>query len=436
MTDTNRFYEEIYDYLKDITIIDTHEHIPTNEKYRDQDTDIIKEYLTYYFSSDLVSAGYKNFAYAVDTSQPIMDRWLDMEPYWNIARYTGYGRSLDYTAKLLYDIDQLNRDTIEEANKRYLAALHAGEHYQYVLKDVGHIAINIREISLPDLYDDIDTRYTNCAMRMDNFIYPKTGADLIAVEDFTGIRITCLADWLEACEYVLEDAFSRDYVVSLKTEAAYERSLYFDTVTYAEAEKEFSTIFHVGGQYCRADEVYAVGKNFQDYMMHFLCRWANKRGLPFQIHTGLQEGNSNNINNGDPTLLVNLFNQYKDVSFDVFHIGYPYQHKMSALAKVFPNIFVDLCWAHIISPTACINTICEWADAVPMNKFNGFGGDYCFVDGVAGHQLMARQNISRALGIKVAEGLFDVDEAKHIGKMMLYDTPKKLFHIKDKYAVL
>lgn len=114
-----RYYEEIYDYLKDIVIIDTHEHIPVAEKYRDQQTDLLKEYMTYYFYSDLVSAGYQNMDYLKDISKPVMDRWLDVEPYWELARYTGYGRSLDYSAKLLYGIDQINRNTIEEANENF-----------------------------------------------------------------------------------------------------------------------------------------------------------------------------------------------------------------------------------------------------------------------------------------------------------------------------
>ncbi len=61
---------------------------------------------------------------------------------------------------------------------------------------------------------------------------------------------------------------------------------------------------------------------------------------------------------------------------------------------------------------------------MPLNKINAFGGDYCFIDGVSGHQHMARMSISRALAIKVEEGLFDVEEAKRIGKMMFYDMPK------------
>ncbi|MBQ2763575.1 MAG: amidohydrolase family protein, partial [Firmicutes bacterium] len=159
--------------------------------------------------------------------------------------------------------------------------------------------------------------------------------------------------------------------------------------------------------------------------------WANKRHIPFQIHTGLQEGSENIITNADPTLLANIFMQYRDVDFDVFHMGYPYQDHVSALAKVFPNVYIDMCWAHIISPTASINALVEWVDSVPLSKISAFGGDYCFIDGVAGHQFMARENVSRALAIKVKEGVFGVDEAKHFGKMLFYDNPKKLFHLEN-----
>ena len=38
------------------------------------------------------------------------------------------------------------------------------------------------------------------------------------------------------------------------------------------------------------------------------------------------------------------------MDFDIFHIGYPYQQTLSALAKNFANVYIDMCWAHIISP--------------------------------------------------------------------------------------
>ena len=148
-----------------------------------------------------------------------------------------------------------------------------------------------------------------------------------------------------------------------------------------------------------------------------------------QIHTGLQEGNGNYLNNSDPTHLTNLFLEYPNTGFDLFHIGYPFQHKITALAKNFPRVFIDMCWAHIISPNASVNALLEWIDAVPLNKISGFGGDYCFIDGVYGHQLLARENIAKTLTIKVKEGLFTAEKAVEIAKMFLWDNPKKIFRL-------
>jgi hypothetical protein len=48
----------------------------------------------------------------------------------------------------------------------------------------------------------------------------------------------------------------------------------------------------------------------QDYMFHEMVRSAAERGLPIQIHTGLQEGNGNILGNSNPLLLTNLFLEY------------------------------------------------------------------------------------------------------------------------------
>jgi glucuronate isomerase len=56
--DMNRIFEEIFNYVKDLEIIDTHEHLPCLEDMREKDTDVLKEYLTHYFSRDLISSSY------------------------------------------------------------------------------------------------------------------------------------------------------------------------------------------------------------------------------------------------------------------------------------------------------------------------------------------------------------------------------------------
>jgi uncharacterized protein len=164
-------------------------------------------------------------------------------------------------------------------------------------------------------------------------------------------------------------------------------------------------------------------------MMHYILNIANKKSLIIQIHTGLHEGNGNIITNSNPTLLTNLFLEYPDVRYDLFHMGYPYQNEITVLAKNFPNVYIDMCWSHIISPNSSINALLEFIDTVPLNKISAFGGDYVFVDGVYGHLKLAQQNVARALSIKVEEGIFDLDKAKEAARMLFYDNPLRIFNL-------
>jgi hypothetical protein len=110
-------------------------------------------------------------------------------------------------------------------------------------------------------------------------------------------------------------------------------------------------------------------------------------------------------------------------------MGYPFQDVVSVLAKNFPNVFIDMAWAHIVSPSASINALADWIDSVPLNKISAFGGDYIFIDAVYGHQYLARQNVSKSLAKKVEEGLMDVDRAKEISKMFFFKNPYNIFKL-------
>jgi len=137
----------------------------------------------------------------------------------------------------------------------------------------------------------------------------------------------------------------------------------------------------------------------QDYMMYRILDLANANHLPFQIHTGLN-GRSN-IENSKPTHLVNLFQEYPDMKFIIFHGAYPYGGELSTLAKNFRNVYIDMCWDYIISPSYSERYLNEWLETVPVNKIMAFGGDFFNIEGTYGHLLFAKQIISNVLISKV-----------------------------------
>ncbi|MHB8277350.1 MAG: amidohydrolase family protein [Candidatus Humimicrobiaceae bacterium] len=199
------------------------------------------------------------------------------------------------------------------------------------------------------------------------------------LEKQSGLRITSFDRWLEATEVLIDKAYNLG-AVALKNPLAYRRSLNYERVSRSRAEEEFNNIFktkHIPDWDVRT---LITGKAFQDYMFHYILDIANKKNLIIQIHTGIQEGSGNILSNSNPELLSNLFLQYPDVTFDIFHISYPYQNELAVLAKNYPNVFIDMCWAHIVSPNTSVASLLEWIDTVPLNKISAFGEDYLFVD--------------------------------------------------------
>jgi predicted TIM-barrel fold metal-dependent hydrolase len=256
-----------------------------------------------------------------------------------------------------------------------------------------------------------------------------SGAELIALENRSGISINCFDHYLEACGAWLLDFINKTGSPVLKCALAYDRSLAFDRVEKAEAEKGFNEFFGPDWAFDKASLPLRPSRAFENYVMRYILDIAQKENLVLQIHTGLQEGTGNRLGNSDPVLLSGLFLDYPKLRFDLFHIGYPYQKELAALCKMFPNVSVDMCWAHIISPEACVDSLSEWLEVFPYSKICGFGGDYGFVDGVFGHQQIARENIARALSRKIEKGLFGLAEARKIGKARLYDNPVRIFGI-------
>ena len=104
---------------------------------------------------------------------------------------------------------------------------------------------------------------------------------------------------------------------------------------------------------------------------------------------------------------------HPDAEFVIMHIAYPYQDEAIALAKHYPNVAVDLCWAWIVNPRASVRFVKEFLLAAPSVKLLTFGGDYVPVEMVPGHAAIARQGLTQALSELVDEGWIrsaDVDD--------------------------
>jgi hypothetical protein len=437
MKDSLTLYQTIKDAVDQVRIVDTHEHLIPEKERVSQKVDVFEVILSHYASSDLVSSGMalEDLDTIRDRKISLTERWNLFQPYWELIQNTGYARALNIAIRELYEVNSISEDTyqnlalrMEDKNKPGL--------YHWVLKERSGISVSIWDgISTP--LSEVDRDFFAPVMRFDDFVTVKERRDIEALEKECGMYIHSFADYIQA----FETRFDRlsNLIVGVKIGLAYNRSLRFDKVSQREAEEVFTNIYsqetfkriHVPNRTAplRVPEGLSSRetKPFENFMVHKIIQAAARKKLPIQIHTGIQEGNENILTNSRPTHLINLFREYKEAKFDIFHGSYPYTGELAALAKNFPNVYIDMCWLHIISPYRARQALAEWLDTVPWNKIFGFGGDYLFVEGVYGHAVIARENITQVLTEKVEEHSLTLKQAITLAHKLLRDNPHSIF---------
>lgn len=444
-------YKRLLAEIEKIPLVDTHEHLISERARRRQKIDFFS-WFAHYGSTDLVSAGMSPATLDMirDPEMQLDERWNHVAPFWKHARSTGYGRVLLRAARDLFEVSDINETTWRELSEK-IAASNRDGWYHYVLKEKGNFEICIlHELKwrAEEFKEDIPRQpepelFAPVAM-FDDFIMissrrpsvlpggPLNPPGLDVISERTGVAIHSLDDLLHA----LDIAFEREVaegVVGVKCALAYHRVLRFERPTKGEAEKVLNTILsnfegHAGRAPIPAlswDEL----RPFQDYMMHQVIRRAIDHALPIQVHTGIQEGNANLITNSNPTHLTNLFLQYPEADFDVFHAGYPFTSETAVLGKTFPNVYIDLCWVWAMGSGLAQRILDEWTEIVPANKIFAFGGDYIFVEGAYAASRLAREGVAHTLAKKVREGYLRETEAISLATKILRENARTLFRL-------
>lgn len=426
------------EYVGGLALIDTHEHIVPESEWLAVPQDLFS-WFPHYASSDLVSAGMPIpvLEEVRNPQLPLEQRWRQFAPYWQAARNTAYCRALLIAARDLHGVEDINADTWRELSDKIAASRRPGW-YRHVLREKAGI-----EVSLNDT-DYIARERSDWGLfapvrRMDDVVSVRSRAELRQLERDYGLAVHSLGDLERLIGLIVERAVAQGYV-ALKNAIAYRRPINFDIVTRHEAEQLFNRLPNYLDE-LRA-KVYpgvALGwqeaKPLQDYLVHQFLRAAVDQHLPVQIHTGLQEGDGNILAHSNPLLLVNLFCEYPEVKFDLFHAGYPWTSEMATLGKNFANVYLDMCWVHVISPAVGRRVLDEWLETVPGNKILAFGGDYRFPEGAYAHAVMAREVVAKVLAAKVEEGYFSESEAKAMAKRLLHDNADELFKLAERKKV-
>ncbi|HTV01989.1 MAG TPA: amidohydrolase family protein [Luteitalea sp.] len=411
-----------------VRAIDTHEHILPEAERVARPVDMFT-LASHYALDDVTSAGLSDADRTVieDVAADPRDKWRRFAPFWAAARETGYGRALRIALHDVYDVDTLDESSVLAANERISAANRTGLYRDVLLRRA-----NLR-VCLNDEYwqprpTAVDPACFALVRKFDWFVAPVTRAGVGRLEPLAGHSITSVADLKRAMAAHVEAAMKLG-LVAIKTTLAYQRSLAFVEVSEADAQRTFDRLMRdetPPGEGYRVTEARPYTP-LADHLFHHLVQLAEAHGVPMQVHTGLHAGNGNFVTHSRPADLTNLFFRYPRVTFDLFHVGYPYHHEAMVLAKTFRNVCLDFCWMHIVSPLLAQRTLDEALDLIPSNKIFAFGGDYRYPELSYAHLVMARRNIATALAARVGRGDLQPDAALAIGRAVLHDNPARVF---------
>jgi len=439
-------FNELREEIEKIFLIDTHEHFILEEERLGLPLDVFYLF-PQYASSDLISSGMPHsLLEEIRCSKlPLEEKWKKFEPYWLRIKNTAYSKALKIIAQDIFEVEDINDKTYRTLSEKIASSNKKGW-YSKILQDKANIECCIvnflgrGKIYAPPsrIEDSLDSMGQKLDMRIPSLgldMLKPVGAfdELVSIWNLKQIRklekeynvsIRTLDDLLKVLDLSFE-ARIKEGIVGVKTALAYNRIIHYEKTIRYQAEKVFNRIFDHLGEGISWREA----KPLQDFLMHKVIQCAIESKLPIQIHTGLQEGNGNIITNTNPTHLINLFIQYPQAKFDIFHASYPYTGELTTLAKNFPNVYADLCWMYIVSPYAARRILSEWIETLPSNKIFGFGGDYLIVEGAYAHAKMARDNIAKVLAEKVKEGYFSPSEAVEFAQKILRGNPLRVFNI-------
>jgi hypothetical protein len=274
---------------------------------------------------------------------------------------------------------------------------------------------------------DIDKKYYALVFDVNSVIFqsahrPRKGEVLRSVWKEAAdadIVVETLDDYLRYCDTL----FARHYrngMVCLKNPVAYQRTLFFEDVPYVEAKELFSRP--------SATLMVTEIKKIQDFMFHRMIRKAVEYDLPVQIHTGYLAGNGNILENSMPLKLTNLFIQYRDARFVLFHGGFPWVGEFTSLGKMFPNVYLDMVWLPQISREEAVSAFDVMLDCVPNNKIF-WGGDCHFIEETAGSLEYAKDVVAEVLAARVHRGMLSEELAMEITDRIFRENAIEVFSL-------
>ena len=405
---------ELLEQIRQIPVVDCHEHLPTEAARLTVPMDAMRLF-SHYCRADLLGAGLDEPALEeiYDGDKPVGQRWNMFKDAFEAIRYGSYAYPAMAYIRDVLGFDDLNDQTVEAISAKLRADQKPG-YYRRIMRDLCGIETAI-QCTGGVIAGDQDFFVYLCGDKA-------VGLVIDELERLTDRHIHTLGHYVDALGQYISDQKQLG-AVGYKIGAAYQRTLDFPAVSAGDADQVFVKL--------RAKVASSVSDVERELLESYLVRRAVEAcievDMPVVIHTGYQAGVHNDIRNARATHLWSLIRDYGEARFDLFHGSFPYVEDMTVLGKYFENVSLNMCWMHIMGPAVARRALSQWLDAVPVTRIFAFGGDYSVVEKIYGHLELARADVAEVLAAKVTRGRFTADEAVSIARLLFHDNAKRWY---------
>jgi len=344
----------------------------------------------------------------LDTSVELEERWCHFRPYLPLIQDTGYARAPLAALNALYGVNEVKDSNYREISDRLQADNKPGL-YQRILNDRCNIEKVINQGEWGGGTGDgcVSVEWSPSVMHG------------VAAEEM-GKRIRQHADGLKGQAPTLEswthelcsDVQARGSV-GLKITA----NIPVDPIDDDKARRLFDGFLTGKGDTFDAE---ALGL----WAVHRAINLAPRYGLVVAVHCGLCWCGGMDIRELDPANIIPLILGNPDTIFDLYHAGIPWTRKIAVIGNQHANVILNLCWTHQISPYMTEQLVNELIDLVSSNRIIAFGGDNEYPEKTLGALILARENIARALAVRVERKQMNMSRAVETCRAWFYDNPK------------
>jgi uncharacterized protein len=114
------------------------------------------------------------------------------------------------------------------------------------------------------------------------------------------------------------------------------------------------------------------------------------------------------------------------------HMAYPWSRDLLGVAFVYRNIWLDLTWSLLLSPSHFKLALHEAIEILPDESRMMIGGDNWHVEETYGTMKLARALIGEVFREKLKAGYFGQEDAERLAKGILRENAIQFFKLETK----